>query len=69
MSDSRNKRKTRAKSFRIAAASRKKGPAAKQGQKLIDSVNSNSSGSPGQARACLIETPLAMFVRRRTAVQ
>jgi len=44
---------------------RKKGLAAKQGPKLTNLPDSTSSGSLGQARTCLIETPLAVFVRRK----
>ena len=53
----------------MTAASRKKGLAAKQGPKLIDLADSTLSRSASQARSCLIETPLAVYVRRRTAAK
>jgi hypothetical protein len=48
---------------------KKRGPASKQGHKLINLAESTSSDSPSQARSCLVETPQAIYVRMLRIVQ
>jgi hypothetical protein len=52
-----------------AAPPKEKGLAAKQDPKLINLAKSTSCDSRGQARSCLIETPLARYLRMTRAAK
>jgi hypothetical protein len=48
---------------------KKKGRASKHGPKLLNSAEFASSAATGQARCCLVETPLALYVRKMRGVK